>query len=198
MRAAIIGLYNSGSSVLSQIVENLGANIGRPVWESHFESLNLKNKLKDWWNEPHLTENSEACDRIEYLRLWAEYHEASSELICAKHPLLCLSARDLDEAWGPNYKAVRASRPLATSIRQLKKRGWFSNHSDPEQMQQTLYSACEKYFETKEHLVIDYDELTSNPIGSVERLAKFLELNLPSDRIHRAASLVTLDKRVES
>ena len=187
MRAAIIGLYNSGSSVLSQIAEDLGADIGRPLWLKHYESLNLKNKLREWWSEPELVEKTGAATRIEYLQLWAEYHESSSEFVCAKHPLLSLSARDLDKAWGPGYKAIRASRPLDASIRQLTKRGWFS---EPERVQRTLHAACEEYFQNKEHLAVDYDELLVDPVGSVERLVDFFELNLPMKRIHRAASLV--------
>ncbi len=187
MRAAIIGLYNSGSSVLSQIVEDLGADIGRPLWHSHFESKKLMEQLRVWWNEPELVENTDATTRIDYLKLWAQYHEASSDLICAKHPLLSLSAWDLDAAWGPAYKAIRASRPLETSIRQLTKREWFK---EPDRMQRTLFASCEEYFKSKEHLAVEYDELLKNPLKAVEQIADFLELDHTPWRLRRAASHV--------
>ena len=189
MRAAIIGLYNSGSSVLSRIVEDLGADIGRPLWHSHFESKNLAKKLRAWWSEPELVETVGWESRVEYLRLWAQYHEASSDLVCAKHPLLCLSAEDLDRAWGPEFKAIRASRPFETSVRQLEKRDWFE---EPEIIQRTLFDACEKYFRNRKHpaIEIEYDDLLEDPLGTVERISFFLELELDNWRIRRAASLV--------
>ena len=125
MRAAIIGLFNSGSSVISQIVECLGAEIGRPLWEEHFESRSLRSALVEWWCEPRLVEQVRQEDRITFLQWWAEYYESLKPVVCAKHPLLCLSARDLDVAWGSDYREIRSSRPLQKSIERLTARGWY-------------------------------------------------------------------------
>lgn len=187
MRAAIIGLYNSGSSVLSRIVENLGAEIGRPLWESHYESKILKEALAEWWAVPRLEEQVAKESRMEFLKWWAEYHESRNPVVCAKHPLLCLSAFDLDRAWGEDYKAIRASRPLAKSIERLKLRGWYE---EPERMQRRLYQSCEQYFENKEHLSIEYDDLLSDPVGETRRIAEYLGLDSSDDNVSQAASVV--------
>lgn len=187
MRAAILGLYNSGSSVISEIAERLGADIGRPLWGPFFESYKLKQKLVSWWNEPALVESIPRADRIAYLKLWANYHEASSKVVCAKHPLLCLSAQDLEIAWGHDYKAIRAFRPLETSIERLQARGWFA---EPERMQKTLFRACEEYFDRKEHLVIEYEDLLANPQENTLRIAEYLCLDTSDERIAKAAAAV--------
>jgi hypothetical protein len=77
----------------SQIMEP-----GRPLWGDHFESARLREELISWWEEPNLVSVVPLEVRVAYLRLWAEYHEKSRSLVCAKHPLLCLSAPDLDLA----------------------------------------------------------------------------------------------------
>ena len=191
MRAAIIGLFNSGSSVISQIVEKLGADIGRPLWGDHFESSALRAKLISWWNEPELVETVDQCERVSYLRLWAEYHEASSPIVCAKHPLLCLSAPDLDLAWGGDYAAIRAVRPLDESIRRLERRNWFNS---PVRMQNILHEASEKYFLYKrDYLSIEYEKLCYDPFRETVRIAEFLKLNV-SDKVIMSASLVVRRK----
>lgn len=187
MRSAIIGLYNSGSSAISEVVEKLGADIGRPLWGPFFESYKLKQKLVSWWNEPALLESVSKDERVAYLRLWAIYHEASSRVVCAKHPLLCLSAVDLDAAWGPAYKAIRASRPLEKSIERLTARGWFA---EPERMQRVLHKASEEYFSSKEHLIVDYDDLLANPLDNTRRIAKYLELDSSEANLQKAACAI--------
>tara|TARA_R110000803_G_C11850125_1_gene305767 strand:- start:103 stop:681 length:579 start_codon:yes stop_codon:yes gene_type:complete len=187
MPAAIIGLYNSGSSLISQIVEKLGADIGRPLWDQHFESAKLKNKLSEWWNAPSLQESSNQSERIAYLKLWAAYHEESSRVVCAKHPLLCLSAPDLDKAWGSEYKAIRASRPLQKSIERLAARNWFS---EPDRMQRVLHAASEDYFSRKTHFCVEYEELLLNPVAKTQQIAEFLDLNCSDEKIRKAASVV--------
>jgi hypothetical protein len=169
------------------MVEILGADIGRPLWDCHFESAKLKHQLCRWWNEPVLEESVSREKRVAYLRLWAEYHEASSPVVCAKHPLLCLSALDLDEAWGGDYRAIRSFRPLEKSIEGLVRRGWYSN---PTRMQRILYAESESYFSRKEHLRIDYGDLLDDPVGATRRIAEYLGLDCSDRKIGEAASIV--------
>ena len=190
MRAAIIGLYNSGSSVLSEIVEKLGFEIGRPLWPQSFESRSLRVRLVQWWNEPTLGENIPMQDRwvnwwneptlgekiplaerLAFLGWWIERHEARNPLVCAKHPLLCLSGFDLLEAWGDDIKLIRASRPLVDSIAGLSRRGWFFK---PEVMQRTLYANAEIFFDGRDHIGIEYDDLVFEPQVQIDRLIKYL------------------------
>lgn len=187
MRAAIIGLYNSGSSILSNIVQELGVNIGAPLWGNHFESRSLRSQLVDWWSEPQLVERVAREDRLPFLKWWVEHQESKNGNVCAKHPLLCLSAEDLDLAWGDGVKIIRANRQLEKSINGLAKRKWFK---DPEGMQRRLYDASERYFRTRNHLSINYDELLDAPLHNVRQIVSFLGIEAPDEQIYRAAELV--------
>ena len=187
MRAAIIGVFNSGSSVTSQIVERLGAEIGRPLWGNFYESRILKTLLEDWWGLPKLVEQVGREHRVPFFRWWAEHHETMKPVVCAKHPLLCMSAADLDEAWGPNYKAIRASRPLQKSVERLAARNWFQQ---PERIQHTLYDACEDYFREKEHLDIQFEDLLHDPVTMTRQIADYLGLDSSEDNVAQAASVV--------
>ena len=192
MRAAIIGLYNSGSSVLSQIVEALGAEIGHPLWDNHFESLRLKEELRRWWRPPLLLESAPRNERVDYLRRWAEELEGNgAHAVCAKHPMLCLSAADLDEAWGDDYKAIRAARPLEKSIERLVRRRWFDGTAaTAERLQRALWDASEEYFARKEHLAVDHEELRAEPLAKVREIADYLELECEENVLRAAAAVV--------
>ena len=189
MKVAIIGLYNSGSSVLSAIMEQLGFNIGRPLWEPHFESRSLRAQLIDWWAEPGLVEQVGPEHRIPFLRWWADHHASSNPegMVCAKHPLLCLSAYDLEEAWGADLKIIRAARPFDESLAGLERRHWFR---EPAQMQRTLDAAAGRFFSMRDHHEIDYRDLTADPAGQVERLVSFLGIQPSAERMTNAAGLV--------
>lgn len=188
MKSAIIGTFNSGSSVLSEIVEKLGADIGRPLWGDHFESLSMKSLLSTWWSEPALVAAVDQPDRIPFLKAWGDHYEQRTGLACLKHPLLCLSAADLDVAWGTDYKAIRAFRPLNDSIERLKRRGWYRGQE--ERMQNHLFSASEAYFATKDHLRVSYPDLLASPRETVERVAEYLELSCSENTLAEAASFV--------
>ena len=187
MRVAVIGLFNSGSSVLASILERLGFELGRPLWEPHFESRSLRAQLVDWWREPALVEDVAREHRLPFLRWWVEQQEARNPLVCAKHPLLCLSAADLDAAWGPDYRAIRAARPLPDAIAGLARRGWFP---EPERMQQRLHFAAQRYLADKAHHAVDYDRLLADPEHEIRALLDWLELERPAAEVAAAAALV--------
>lgn len=188
MRAAILGTFNSGSSLLSQIVEVLGADIGRPLWGYHYESLSMRVLLAAWFQEPSCQARVDQAGRIPFFKAWAEHHEASTGLVCLKHPLLCLCAEDLDIAWGKNYKVIRAHRPLQVSIEKLQARGWFAGHE--ERMQTTLYEACEQYLTSKDHLNVEYDQILQNPLLQIQRIADYLEVSYTASTLVRAIACV--------
>jgi hypothetical protein len=191
MRVAIIGLFNSGSSILSCILEQLGFEIGRPLWGTYFESRSLRAQLVDWWHEPELIEEVAREHRVPFLKWWVEHHESKNPLVCAKHPLLCLSAFDIEEAWGPNYKVIRAARPLEESIAGLAKRGWYRN---PRRMQEILHAAAEKFFAQKRHHPVSYSNLLANPREQICALLDFLEIERTDAEIGGAAALIRPNK----
>ena len=192
MKAAIIGTYNSGSSVLSQIVERMGFDIGRPLWGKHYESLSMKVLLAAWWAPPKLSATTRIDDRIPYFNTWGELYEGKSGNACLKHPLLCLSGSDLDAAWGSSYRAIRAYRPLEDSITRLKKRKWFEGQEH--RIQTHLFNESEAYFSNKEHLKINYDNLLEQPKIEVIRIAEYLKIPYSDSLIDYASACVKSPK----
>ena len=83
MRLAIIGLYNSGSTILAGMLYRLGANMGAPFWsnsddqskDNFYEPYDLSWHLRMWWNEPNITERTTAAKRTDFLRRWIELQE---------------------------------------------------------------------------------------------------------------------------
>ncbi len=193
MPAAIIGLYNSGSSVLARITSILGCNMGPPHWGFNFESRMLRAQLVDWWYEPYMIEQVKQEDRIPFLKWWLEYYSQQSEHVCAKHPLLCLSANDLQLAWGEDVKYIRAYRNLNESIKKLEERGWWNREEDPftaESIQKTLWHASEEFFSKQPHLHLDYQDLLQNPQREVLRVIDYLELSPSEENIRYAIEIV--------
>lgn len=193
MPAAILGLFNSGSSILAEIVSTLGWNLGPPYWGNHFESQSLRLELVRWWNEPLLMETVPQQQRIAYLKQWLSETSLQGKPVCAKHPLLCLSAFDLPLAWGPHVKYIRAYRDLNESIARLDKRGWFKTEEEPHparRIQKTLWEASEKFFATHEHLRCDYNDLLTDPRQEIERVADFLGSSPTEEQLANAVGLV--------
>jgi hypothetical protein len=172
-------------------MRELGFEIGNPLWGKHFESQSLQTHLSQWWSEPDLIECVKREQRVLFFTEWAEHHEANTSLVCAKHPLLCLSGFDLEEAWGPNYKVIRAARPLEESIAGLTKRGWFD---EPRRIQKTLHVASEKFFAVKSHFVSNYADLLADPQKQIGDLLEFLEIDRSGEQLIRAANLVRQHK----
>lgn len=193
MKAAIIGLFNSGSSVLAHITETLGFNLGPPLWLPHFESQSLRSHLVNWWSEPELTELVPQDQRIPVLQQWLAHYSAQSGMVCAKHPLLCLSANDLPLAWGNDVKYIRAYRDLDESIAKLDARGWFKSQADPfpaRRIQTTLWRSAEEFFATQDHLHVDFNDLIADPRREIERLIEYLGIFPTDDQMACSVALV--------
>jgi hypothetical protein len=136
-RVAVLGLYNSGSTVLAGMMHRLGLNMGAPFFASsdddadnnYYEPRDLSARLRRWWREPEMVAAEPRAARVAYLSQWAERTESlRAGSACAKHPLLSLSAPDLVSAWGSDTAFVWAYRPLEESVRGLVRRGWFRGH----------------------------------------------------------------------
>ena len=170
--------------------------MGAPLWGTSLESRLLRAQLVDWWNEPRRFSPAEQSNihesvakehRIPFLRWWAEHYQSNNPLICAKHPLLCLSAFDLVEAWGNDIRIIRVARPLEQSIAGLTKRQWFR---DPTSVQTTLYDAAERFCSSHAHHLVDYNCLVHHPEEQIVRLLDYLELSRSQTEIDIAANLV--------
>src|SRR5579859_5648840 len=100
-RIAVLGLYNSGSTVLAGVLHRMGVDMGGPFWatseEGHpqnfYEPTDLSDRLRMWWAEPFAVELANPSERVEALRSWIQQREAArAGWVGAKHPLLSLCA----------------------------------------------------------------------------------------------------------
>lgn len=174
MRIAVIGIYNSGSSVIAGTLHHLGVNMGAPYHGRFYESLEIKQKLCEWWDEPRLQKFTPKKLRVAYLREWIKRQEAAGNTkVGVKHPLLCLSAGDLEAAWGKHVKYIWAHRSLPDSIRGLEKRRWFSH---PEPLQKFLWHSAMEFFAEHEHLQVNFEEMVAVPKVNIARIIDYLEL----------------------
>jgi predicted O-methyltransferase YrrM len=185
---AIVGTFDSGSSMLSSIMESLGFHIGRPAWEPHYESDALRTILVNAWDEPNLVRTGDSQVLVRQLKGWHTEARRTSTAICAKHPLLCLSLPEIERAWGPSVVYIRARRTLHDSISGLVRRGWFPN---PDMMQRKLHAAMESFFEggTKS-IDVEFDAIRENPVREIELLAERVGIAANSAAIHKAARLI--------
>jgi len=191
MRIAVIGLYNSGSTAIAGTLHHLGVNMGAPYHGNFFESLEIKQKLSEWWDEPQLKKFAPKKQRVAYLREWIKRQEAlGNSRVGVKHPLLCLSAHDLEEAWGKRVKYIWAHRSLKDSIQGLEKRRWFSH---PKPLQEYFWHSATEFFAEHKHLRVDFEDMVSDPGTNVARIIDYLELE--PDKAQIAAAVRSIKSR---
>ncbi len=188
LTCAIVGTYDSGSSVLSSIMECLGFSICRPAWYDFSESASLRKILVESIDQESQQPKVESGALVVRLRNWLSEVREPGQSICVKHPMLGLCLPELAEAWGGEVVLIRALRPLDASIRGLKRREWFP---EPERIQQVLAAKIDHYFSTgRSCIAVDYGELLKNPQATVRRVVNELGIRSEEAVIKRAASLV--------
>lgn len=197
-RIAILGLYNSGSTVLAGMLHRMGVNMGAPFWmtseEDHdknfYESWGLSRQVRRWWAEPLAEQRVPAAERIGFLQAWMALQEAARPgPVGAKHPLLSLCAADLATAWGPETCFVRAGRPLEESVDGLCRRSWFPGHEIA--LQTRLWDALAAFERSHPSVVtIDWNQVKSNPLSAARDLASAVGLAPTEEQLTAAASLV--------
>jgi hypothetical protein len=197
-RIAVLGLYNSGSTVLAGMLHRMGVNMGAPFWmtseeghpENFYESWLISRHLRRWWTEPLAQERVAAADRIQFLQSWAVVQEdARPGPLGAKHPLLSLCAADLVAAWGPKTCFVRASRSLEDSVAGLRRRGWFPDHEVV--LQSRLWDALAEFEQSHPPTVtLDWNRVKSNPAWAARELASAVGLDPTKEQLAAAAALV--------
>jgi hypothetical protein len=199
-RIVILGLYNSGSTVLAGMLHRMGVNMGAPFWmtseeghpENFYESWQLSRQVRKWWGEPLAEERFPAADRIQFLQAWANQQEiARPGPLGAKHPLLSLCAADLLAAWGPETYFVRAWRSLEDSVEGLRRRDWFPGHELA--LQTRLCRELNEFEHSNPPAVtLDWNRVKSNPSQAAAELASALGLNPTTEQLASAAALIRL------
>jgi hypothetical protein len=198
VRVAVLGLYNSGSTIIAGVLHRLGVNMCPPFWchsrddsqGNHYEPYELSCHLREWWDEPRAVERMPAARRVCFLRHWAAMKNCLRPgPLGAKHPLLSLCARDLLEAWGDDTRFVWAWRPLDKSIARLRARGWFSGFE--EALQQRLWVALDDFATSHPRVVkVEYARMKSDPAGMVRELAAGVGLEVSESQVGAAAGFV--------
>ena len=133
LRIAVVGTYRSGSTAIAGILHHLGVDMGCSSDSQYFEPKDLSEALRRWWSEPRLVRSHPVERQIEHLKGWVE--SKKNLLVGAKHPLMSLSAPQIERAWGVTTKFVWCKRPLEESIISLTRKGWWP---DSERIQTKL------------------------------------------------------------
>ncbi len=188
-RIVVLGLYNSGTSAVAGVLHHLGVYMGGPPFFGDFyEAADVAARLRLWWREPDLIESTDADQRIAWLARWLERHERDGhKRIGLKHPLLCLSAPDIESAWGSRVRYVWSRRPLDESIAGLTRRHWFA---DPEAMQTVLWQAVTQFIAHHDHLTVHYADLVEAPRRTIESVMASLDMSASEAQIERAAASI--------
>ena len=152
--------------------------MGAPFWKDHYESQTVAAKLRHWWREPFLIERVGRAERIAWLANWMVNQEMTGcTFNGVKHPILCLAANDLIQAWGNNVAYVWSFRPLAESVNSLERRNWQHFRGHELQAQRILWLALNQFLATHSHICIPYSDLVATPRLQIERLVDYLSLN---------------------
>jgi len=212
MRIAIMGTYRCGSSATAKSIAQLGVHLGAPFFGDYFESDSLSALLRQWWNEPEFRETVARDERVSQLRQWIEDYERSlvrietdsiaadsneekekqshdgGEFICgAKHPLLSLSAGDVEDAWGIDVRYIWVRRELKDTIESLKRLNWWQ---DCERIQSELFEAAQRFVFSRTNdgttFIVDFDQLQADPQAVIGQVSDFLGLRSSKERIESA------------
>ncbi|HET9651231.1 MAG TPA: hypothetical protein VFP36_03525 [Usitatibacter sp.] len=199
-RIAVLGLYNSGSTGVADMLHHLGVCMAPPFWEvsdstaenNFYEPYELSWHLRKWWDEPRAVEQVPASVRVNYLRQWALLQESlgASPVIGATHPLLSLCGEDLLEAWGADTRFLWSWRPLAESIAGLERREWFA--ADAGALQRRLWDALERFDRSHPRLAVklDWNEVKADPVRGARALAAFAGIDADEERVRQAAARI--------
>ena len=183
---AVVGTYRCGSSIVAEMLHNLGVDMGAPFYGDFYEPSDLATWLRRCWNEPQLTSTESQSSRVAYLRNCIASRGNRGKVGC-KHPLLSLLLDDIVDAWGAETKFVWCRRPIDDSVLALEKMNWWPNERT---IQEKLFSNLEKFFPRAKGLVIDFEDSTDRPHEVVERLIDFLELSPSGQEVANAVKVV--------
>jgi hypothetical protein len=186
----IVGCYNSGSSLLSLMMEAMGFDIGRPTRENFGESASLRKILVSAFDEKSVRQTMDRNKLVERLTRWIGQVRPYAGALCLKHPLMGMFLPEIAEAFGEDTRFVRILRPLDESIRKLASRQWFP---DPEGLQRLLHDHTERFFRDLRPVhSVDYPQLLIEPVQELRRLIAKLDVNMPEIYVERAARLVRI------
>lgn len=189
-KIVVVGAYNSGSTAIASVLHRLSVGKGAPCYADFLEPEDLGAELHRWY-ESDLRGHTSGKERVDFLSCWLESRVRLARVIVAKHPLLSLCLKDIEDAWGDDVRYIWARRPLDDAIRGLARRAWFPN---PALIQRTLWRHCHDFFSSRDHLCVEYRSLLREPAAEVSRIAAFTKQSC-SEKTIRSASDAVDNKR---
>lgn len=191
---AIIGCYRSGSSLIAEILSEMGVDMGAPFHLNYFEPADLSAMLRYWWAEPALVENVSVETRLSELSKWMSDRpsrnrsQTGCQFFGAKHPLLTLSAAEIVDAWDGDMRIIWSYRQLESSTHSLERTGWWENCP---RIQSVLFESASRFFGPKKHLKVDYDDMLENPHDQVRLIADYIGIELSLEESDKLAKKVS-------
>lgn len=204
--APVIGLHSSGSSCLAMMLHELGVHMGNELGGYHGgEAVGLAQLCEKIAPFPGTTLKWQPERIRRRLAKWinARRREAAENRTVAggKYPHLCALGEQLQSICGEDLRVVHIDRPLDESIESLQRRsrkanGWLSI-DDPaaEAVQRWLWDCKQELLGQVEHLTISYDELLADPIGQIDRVTEYLELEPTATQVEAARAVANPAKR---
>lgn len=187
-RVAVVGLYRSGSTAVAGALHRLGVDMGAPFFDEYYESAELADLLRRWWNEPKMRETVPRPERVVELGRWICGREADGrQWVGAKHPLLSLCGDDLVEAWGEDTRFVWCQRPFEESVASLRRVRWWRGSRAP---QRKLWDELNRFFDHRTCLPIGYADLMAHPARQIDRLCDFLQIDPTAEQRDQAVRFI--------
>lgn len=189
--AIVLGLHNSGSTVIARMLHELGVyfgdDLGAGPWGVAYEEPTLRNLCEEAVRFPFVGDapgHAWACER---LQKWIETHRyrgGGSPMVGIKFPLLCRVLPQLNSLPHNNLRIINCNRDLEKSIAGLQRR---MRDAYPQSMladhQRFLHDAKQNFLATTTFpiLDVDFNELVHAPQHHLHELAAFLNLPIPDD-----------------
>ena len=210
---AVLGPWRGGTSLVTGILQQLGAQLGGPFYEAGtgyptYEDQDLRNVCLRCHGESehHWRRLTTPQQSVDLLRQWLDLmrrrllldRDASDpSMIAAKHPLLCLLVGELITAWStPSGEA-----PLLISVRRPAKAVFASwdrpqhqggapwwPRNDRDFVVRELINHRDAALQNRPHLAVDFEKLRSKPNQEIQRIADFCDFS--ELHVQSAVSLV--------
>ena len=187
----VLGLHNSGSTVIARLLHELGVyfgeDLGEGPWGTAYEEPKMRSFCEEILRFPFTGFAPGKSWAIEKMKLWLQQHRLSAitqQYAGIKFPFWCQMTDVLPSEEPKQLRIVHCSRPLDKCIAGLKRR---IGNSYPTELlaehQRFLWDGKEAFLsKTKSPVLnVDFGELVHNPVQLLKEITVFLNLPTPSD-----------------
>ncbi|MEL6107385.1 MAG: hypothetical protein AAFU85_15200, partial [Planctomycetota bacterium] len=201
---AVIGPWRGGTSLVTDILEKLGVDVGGPFFDAGtdyctFEDESLRNGCLKCFDETEMNWGPIGTieDRAEILGRWIirqRHHSKSKFAVGGKHPIMCQLVDELHASWGRSGPVKLVS--VVRSVEDIKKswdradrddKLWWPRN-DRDRILREMIDARDQAIKKHDHLCIEFDTLRESPLKSIQKIAEYC--GLPAERVETAANSV--------